>query len=764
MIEKLLRLRNTGVFSDALPNGAVALGQCTIIYGENGRGKTTLSHLLRSLCTGDCGCLKPRTTIGSGASPAAEVLISGSHHLLKGYNWTPPRAQISIFDTEFVNRNVYSGSGVTPEHRSNLCKFVLGEEGVQLALAVDRLNDEVKQATTAITTAETGVKSLVGTDMTVEQFVDLREDPGIDSRIEEAQKLVDAAADAEAVLKHSGLVQIQMPPAPSGDDMGVLVETIEDLSAHAVGMVRRHISEHLDDNGEVWLKTGLGYLSGDRCPFCGQDTGGLDLLDAFRGYFDEAYEALVAKVTTQSQAIRTSYSEAGLNGLRATASENSVAREYWSKYTTVSPLSLVWDEVETLWERVGELLLPLFDRKLTDPSEAVAFAEPLRKVAMCHASAMAVLTTYNKQVDEINATVKKCKLKLSSTGADTHAAALRSLRLQKRRWEDDVVVQCEALRQRTKQKGEKTAAKDVAKGLLDKHVREFATDYRQAVNDFLTKCNASFQIEGIKATFTGGDARSDFSIGLFGHTVNASTKAGDDPHFDTALSDGDKRTLAFAFFLARLQRDANLGSKIVVLDDPVASLDAHRRRCTIEAIVDLATGCGQLIIMTHDPHFAVDMTNTLTQAGMTKGGGLVTLGLQRSGKWSIISPCDPSDICQVAYEASVEDLHAFAADSCSVPALDAVRSIRPAIEGLLRIKYPLELKGKRQVGQMITAIEACEADSRLAGLKGQVKELYAVTNYASEYMHVDDPHTQSVPRDAEAVGYVGRALVLMDLL
>ena len=118
----------------------------------------------------------------------------------------------------------------------------------------------------------------------------------------------------------------------------------------------------------------------------------------------------------------------------------------------------------------------------------------------------------------------------------------------------------------------------------------------------------------------------------------------------------------------------------------------------------------------------------------------------------------------MAYETSRKNLCAFAEDPSSVSALDAVRSIRPVIEGLLRFKYSPELKRKQQVGQMIKAIEECENDSRLSRLRKHVKELYDVTKYSSKYIHADEPHSQGVPLDDEASSYIERALALLKLI
>ncbi len=51
---------------------------------------------------------------------------------------------------------------------------------------------------------------------------------------------------------------------------------------------------------------------------------------------------------------------------------------------------------------------------------------------------------------------------------------------------------------------------------------------------------------------------------------------GTGPSFHNTLSAGDRNTLALAFFFASLDRDPSLADKIVVIDDPMTSLDEHR--------------------------------------------------------------------------------------------------------------------------------------------------------------------------------------------
>lgn len=49
MLEKFISLKNIGRFVNLSSKGDVSLRKLTLIYGENGRGKTTLCSILRSL-------------------------------------------------------------------------------------------------------------------------------------------------------------------------------------------------------------------------------------------------------------------------------------------------------------------------------------------------------------------------------------------------------------------------------------------------------------------------------------------------------------------------------------------------------------------------------------------------------------------------------------------------------------------------------------------------------------------------------------------
>ena len=61
MLRKLISIRNVGRFLNYGAGGDVDFRRSNLIFAENGRGKTTLCAILRSLQTGDPAPVKGRT-------------------------------------------------------------------------------------------------------------------------------------------------------------------------------------------------------------------------------------------------------------------------------------------------------------------------------------------------------------------------------------------------------------------------------------------------------------------------------------------------------------------------------------------------------------------------------------------------------------------------------------------------------------------------------------------------------------------------------
>lgn len=80
------------------------------------------------------------------------------------------------------------------------------------------------------------------------------------------------------------------------------------------------------------------------------------------------------------------------------------------------------------------------------------------------------------------------------------------------------------------------------------------------------------------------------------------------------MSSGDRSALAFAFFIAQLEKREDLERRIVVVDDPFTSQDNSRKEATLNMLRDLAEKVGQMVISSHDPLFLRSMCESKLNA------------------------------------------------------------------------------------------------------------------------------------------------------
>ena len=119
-------------------------------------------------------------------------------------------------------------------------------------------------------------------------------------------------------------------------------------------------------------------------------------------------------------------------------------------------------------------------------------------------------------------------------------------------------------------------------------------------------------------------------VELHTRTAQAETRVGlrllatDETKLAEIVSDGERRALALAFFLAELTVVDDAGG--IVVDDPVSSLDDERCRYIADRLVAEAA-TRQVIVFTHDLAFLLDLQNQAEERGVP----LRTQGVWRLG-------------------------------------------------------------------------------------------------------------------------------------
>jgi len=184
MLEKLVSIKNIGKLQNLHPIGDVSFRKLSLVYGENGRGKTTACSIFRSLQNGDSNALIERKTVEIDSSQECHIRIDGDNIKFSDGCWNTTCSNLTVFDSEFVNQNVYSGDTINTDHKKNLYKIAIGQNGVALAKDVDSLTKKIRDSNTDIRIKKLEVEKMIPKGVLIDNFIKLSQEDEVDKKID----------------------------------------------------------------------------------------------------------------------------------------------------------------------------------------------------------------------------------------------------------------------------------------------------------------------------------------------------------------------------------------------------------------------------------------------------------------------------------------------------------------------------------------------------------------------------------------------------
>lgn len=755
MIAKTLHIKNVGRFDSAT---AVELSQATVVYAENGRGKSTLAAVLRSLQTGEPLHILERRTIGSTGTPSVAVLASrntkNSTHTFDGKVWNTTLGDCEIFDSTFVAENVYSGADVDPEHRSKLHKFVLGASNVALARKVDELADEIRTATQAITDAELALQKLCLDGLPPEQFEKAPKLNDFAAAIEAQKSVVQLARGADTIAKTKAFGALPAPPTDFSVWDEALGRSLADVESEAESLVREHITRNGGSLSETWLSEGLQFVSADTCPMCASGIEGSALIRAYRTYFSDAYRRLKTEIATAGSSLQNGLAGSAIDAILATSTANQNLVPLWSSHGVDGPSAPTMEAARAALTELREAYIRAFEQKLGNVLEVVSLGSEADEQKATLIVAADAIREYNVAITDANAAIAAVKGTAATNSLTSALDRLRLLRNGQVRHSTEGEKAVAALRAAKSEKKRLEAEKKAAREALENATQALFANYQDRINKHLLNCGCGYKIANTKTVYTGGKSRTDYQLEINSQTVDLTgPKVGIAPSFKNTLSDGDKSALAFAFFLAKLELDPGLANKIVVLDDPMTSLDAHRRTYTCERIVKLVPHCRQVILLTHDAQFARQVWEGLPKSKKALHIDEVN-GRSRIAEWDILRATRSDYFTR--HDLISEFLSTGLGDRTAVAV-----SLRLLLEGNLRMRFPEHFAPNEWLGDFIKKVRSASSGEYLAALQPKLDELTSVNDYAKQFHHDQNPTAALVkPVDAELKAYARRTLNL----
>ncbi len=287
-----------------------------------------------------------------------------------------------------------------------------------------------------------------------------------------------------------------------------------------------------------------------------------------------------------------------------------------------------------------------------------SYLNPLEKIIFTKSTkaSVAKYTTLNKAVESYNNSIEKTNKKISEIKKKIDAANIVSITNElntlidtESRHSKDVNILCVKYLAERAMKVKLDSEKIKAKSELDKYTEEVFKKHEANINLHLKNFGAGFEVISLKTSYVGGKPSSQYGLKINDTQIelgDASTVG--KPSFRTALSNGDKNALAFAFFLSRLEHDQNLKDKIIIFDHPMNSLDRHRRSYTIQQIIKIAGIAKQMVLMSHDVFFLRDVFNEFSDKAKIKN-----LCVTKSAASNLI---EEWDLIQASQSLYIEDI------------------------------------------------------------------------------------------------------------
>ncbi len=604
MLERIQEIKGIKRFYD-VNNINFGSSKIIIFFGENGSGKTTLSKLLKALHDRDIEqvsslkhdegrFIKANLIFNDGG--CVDCIINDN---VKRINGEFPTT-LEVFNIDFINNYVYLGHEVTADQKSNLYKFIFGEHQVQLQQEIDEILEKIKELNTKIQEKQAELIKLAHIPKEeIENFVrmDVKESiQDLENRITQLNIKLKNLQENEYIHKLGTLEPISTKDAEElvSNIKSVCMTSLENLHITALKRFEEHIHVLGKDKRE-WLREGFQMLKNknlDICPFCGQDIKTNELIREYETAFNKEYINFVLRIDDLSKQInRLSFSY-----MVETVNKNDELVQKWSKYIQHLEIPNL-EDLQNVERNMKDALINLLENKrqnifipLDNFSEIDLLLQGLKEK----------IELYNDKVKEINKQIDEFKLSVSKDDAKQINDQIRDLELKRKRKQFSSL--CQEYAKLTSQKEKLQQKKKELTDELNSEMDKFLNRYEETINSIFEKFNTDYRIksEEIKTT----SKRRVFEYGLqlnFSEDIKPNKKLGE------ILSEGDKTTLAFSVFIAKLILDDKLDERLIIIDDPVSSLDEFRILRTVDYIIRFAHKAKQVVILTHNPVFAKEL-------------------------------------------------------------------------------------------------------------------------------------------------------------
>lgn len=628
MITKISKLDKVGKFSSIDQERDFKYGgkgqNCNIIFGFNGSGKTTLSNAISFFADNSFISEEEKKEIFDDIknedNSVAELSLQGNSNIKYPANNVHSK-NFYIFNSNFVATHVFNGTKGRLKRFSNIGGEIKNKEIDTINQQIETLDEERKKLDSEnkkfdekheeITKEKSKGFGKTLTDKNKRlQTQDLSNVQLSNSTIEELEtKLSSLSADYELSKKQDDLnTDLEELRQLTFDtfsldienvDENILSKNIQQLSKDVLEKKITEIQNLFSDEQhqqsvERWFKYGKDVLEkvsehkGKNCPICNTDISNrLNLLlQDYQGYFDESYEKFISELKTKTDEVASAISlldqyEKNAEKLDKlfTKYEKLLSQLVFEKFD----FSIVKNDLTTL-EKALKAKNDNIQSVLSKPTDVsdnlTKLNNALTKLQNLKTGILSVLESKKLNTHTIEGNIRQTYneiIVLEFNNLD-NTGALEKYRNNKKRISVIVESKSEGLpflkdKLREELKRLKAESKSISTYLVKMGIDHFDIDINENEED-----------ENI--------------------VIKYKNSTNDKNKLKNCLSDGEKTALAFAYFLSKFENEINTPEKVkdsvVVIDDPISSLDDNRLYSTAHLIWRNFEEVKQLVVLSHN--------------------------------------------------------------------------------------------------------------------------------------------------------------------
>ena len=587
-----------------------------IVFGYNGSGKTVISNVFRLFSKQiDNQSDLLFQELSNDSSSIVEITFNGTK--IK-YGINVDKKDIYVFNSDFIADHVYNGTtAIIKEFDSS----VVTQEQLK--------NPKISQL-------ENEIDTLKKDNESKNKQKELLDDKFKEIRAELSRQLNDKISGTRfhsvdipdtVIAKKENEVRGQLKSVFSDYEMSGKQEELKndiiklkdlkfntikinlDLSKIAIlkdisEISRKKVEEKLENLTLVkfkrfslneWFEDGLALLKDDSvqkdkiCPLCNSNIrNDLDnLIKDYDAYFSSEYKTLIESLDSHLRTIDDDEVTLQNNTLNL-----DTLKAYSSKYASIKKEA---EPISVLDKQVILKSLTKIKKQLVQKKKDVSIKKidiKLIEYFQKH------ITSYNNAVTKIEEKYKKLLDELENRSYDPHSLTLNARDLCR----DLLYIKFNSYDKGNQLDNYKQLVKDIK--FNDNRISELDIKKREIVASLK---NESRFINGYLKRLGVYNFTIDINKDKPEENIQIQYKSGHVKNkIRHSLSEGEKTALAFAYFISKIKYEildssqADIGKNIVVIDDPISSLDENRLYSTACLINEIFSDAKQLFILSHN--------------------------------------------------------------------------------------------------------------------------------------------------------------------